>query len=158
VKRAVDYLAGSTSGNLLMVKNEMWRGRNLLHELMEQTFRSITADHYPGRKVHVISQLKDLSLQYFIERNISGVLCCTDHDAIRVLGRMKRWKINVPAEISLVSYGNTELTEFNEPGITVIDCKFQEMARKTAHLIDNGHEAGPHEQHVIQPELIIRQT
>ncbi len=158
VKRAADYLSNQTDGNLLMVKNEAWKGRNLLHELMEQTFRSVVDDLHPEREVHVISQMRALSQQFFESRNISGVLCCADHDAIRVLGRLKRWGFQIPSQISLVSYGNTELTEYYEPGITVIDSKYDEMAKKTAMLIDEGNDAGPYQQHIIQPTLIVRGT
>jgi DNA-binding LacI/PurR family transcriptional regulator len=71
---------------------------------------------------------------------------------------MKKWGIKLPEHARLVSYGNTELTLYNEPAITVIDCKYEQMAEKTAQLIAMGKETGSYEQHIIQPELIIRET
>jgi DNA-binding LacI/PurR family transcriptional regulator len=158
VKRALDYLTSQNGGNLLMVKNEAWKGRNLLHELMEQTFRNITALHHDEREVHVVSAMKELSQNFFITHDIGGILSCADQDAIRVLGRLKQWNIEVPGDVSLVSYGNTELTAYYEPGITVIDSRYQDMAHKTAILIDEGHQTGLYEQHIIEPRLIIRRT
>jgi DNA-binding LacI/PurR family transcriptional regulator len=158
VKRALSYLAENHSENLLLMKNETWKGRNLLIELMEQTFSTLVAKDYPDKKVQVLSQMKELSKSFLKENKIKGVLCFSDVDAIKVLGRLKKWNISVPAEVKLVNYGNTELTTLYEPEISVIDCLYEEMAIKTASLIDSGKESGPYEQHIIQPKLIIRGT
>ena len=90
-------------------------------------------------------------------KKIGGILSCSDVDSIKVLGRLKNWGIKVPGEVSLVSYGNTELTEFFEPSITVVDSDYSGMASHTAHLIENrGNDI--EKQYVIQPRLIIRNT
>lgn len=158
VKRALDYLTQKGSGNLLLVKNEIWKGRNLLHELMEDTFRSMVEERYPERQLHVISSVSDLNIKYFINNEICGALCCIDTDAIRVVGRLKQWSLKIPDEVSVVSYGDTELTKFFDPPITAIDCKYEEMARRTAQLLDGNTENELTEQYIIQPELIIRKT
>jgi DNA-binding LacI/PurR family transcriptional regulator len=158
VKRAVDYLVSNTSGNLLMVKNDTWKGRNLLGELMEQTFRNIISNNYPNRCLHIVPQVKDLDRGFFKDNRIEGILTTADSDAIRVLGRLKMWGIKVPEQARLVNYGNTELTHFYDPPITVIDCLYEQMAQKAASLIEKGRDVGPFEQHVIQPELILRNT
>lgn len=158
VKRAVEYLVANTKGNLVMVKSDTWKGRNLLGELIEQTLLNITEIDYPGREVFIVSNLRELNRLFFIENNLQGILTTADTDAIRVLGRLKKWDINVPQQARLVSYGNTELTIYNEPAITVIDCKYEQMAKKTAFLIEMGKDTGSYEQHIIQPELIVRDT
>ncbi len=158
VKRALDYLVQQGNGNLLLVKNEIWKGRNLLHELMEHTFRTLIEERYPDRKLSVISRVGDLNISYLKENKISGILCCIDTDAIRVVGRLKLWKLKIPEEASVVSYGDTELTQFFDPPITAINCKYEEMACRTAHLLDENSESKLIEQYIIQPELIIRKT
>lgn len=158
VKRAVNYLAANHSENLLLMKSETWKGRNLLIELMERSFSMLTTIDYPDKEVMVLSQMKELSMDFIKENKIRGVLCCSDVDAIRVLGRLRKWNISVPEEVKLVSYGNTELTRLYEPEISVIDCSYEDMACKTAWLIDEGKNSGPYEQHIIQPKLIVRGT
>lgn len=158
VKRALSYLAENHSENLLFMKNETWKGRNLLIELMEQTFSTLIAKDYPDKKVKVLSQMNELSRSFIKEHKIRGVLCCSDVDAIKVLGRLKKWNITVPDEVKLVNYGNTELTRLFEPEISVVDCLYEDMAAQTASLIDNRKVSGPYEQHIIQPKLIIRGT
>ncbi len=158
VKRALGYLAKNHSGNLLLMKNESWKGRNMLIELMEQSFILLCVQEFPEKEVKVLSQMNDLSMSFIKNNNIRGVLCFNDIDAIKVLGRLRMWGVVVPDQIKLVNYGNTELTNFFEPEISVIDCLYEEMAIKTATLIDMGKDTGPYEQHIIQPKLIIRKT
>ena len=157
IRRAVEYLASRNKGNLLLVQNDVWKGRDLLNELIEHTFREIVRQKSPDRKVYVVSNARGLSLELIKRERIGGILTCADIDSIKVLGRLKSWGIDIPVEVSLVSYGNTELTEFFEPSITVVDSCYGAMARHTALLIENkGREII--EQFVIQPKLIIRNT
>jgi len=158
VKRAIEYLVANTSGNLLMIKSDTWKGRNMLGEVMQQTFINIVETSFPDRKVFMASNVRDLDRMFFLENKLEGILTTSDTDAIRVLGRLKKWDIKIPEQARLVNYGNTELTIYNEPAITVIDCKYDQMAGKTASLIDKGQKAGAFEQHIIQQELILRDT
>jgi DNA-binding LacI/PurR family transcriptional regulator len=156
IRRAVEYLVSRNRGNLLLVQNDVWKGRDLLNELIEHTFREIVRQKSPERKVSVISKARGLSLELINEEKIGGILSCSDVDSIKVLGRLKRWDLKIPSEVSLVSYGNTELTEFFEPSITVVDSCYGDMARQAALLIEKAGEI--HEQFIIQPKLIIRDT
>ena len=157
IRRAVDYLISRNRGNLLLVKNDVWKGRDLLNELIEHTFREIVTQKSPDREVHVVSNARGLQPGLITNKKIGGILSCFDVDSIKVLGRLKNWGIRIPEEVSLVSYGNTELTEFFEPSITVVDSDYSGMAMHTANLIENmGDEV--EKQYVIQPRLIIRNT
>lgn len=157
VKRAFDYLRSRNEKNILFIKDETWNGKNLVYDLMEQTLRSLTEKEDCMRKLYVISKLKDLHEEIFSIYNIGGILTCTDTDSIRITGRLKKWNIDVPGEVSVVSYGNTELTEFFKPSITSVDCHYEEMASMIVSIIRNVNHNG-RIQHVIQPELIIRET
>ncbi len=158
IKRAMNYLAEGHDGNLLFVKCETWKGRNLLVEHMERSFSMLTAMEHPSKKVHTVARMKDLSKEMLTDRAVRGILCSSDVDAVRVLGRLKKWGIRVPEEVKLVNYGDTELTSLTEPPVSVIECRYGEMAKKTASLIEKGRNLGPYEQHIIQPELIVRGT
>ena len=150
VMRALEYLVQRNNGNLLLVKNEIWKGRNLVHELMENTFRLLIGERYPDLQLYVIDRVSDLNISYIQENRICGLLCCIDTDAIRAVGRLKQWSIKIPEQVSVVSYGDTELTKLFDPAITAIDCKYEEMARRTAQLLDENQENRRTEQYVIQ--------
>jgi DNA-binding LacI/PurR family transcriptional regulator len=156
IRRAVEYLVSKNLGNLLLVQNDVWKGRDLLNELIEETFLEIVRQKAPHRTVRVISKARGLSLELIRSERIGGILSCSDVDSIKVLGRLKNWGLKIPGEVSLVSYGNTELTEFFEPSITVVDSCYGDMARQIALLI--GSAGGSHEQYIIQPKLIVRNT
>ncbi len=158
VARALKYLTSQNKGNLLLVKNEDWRGRNLLYELMDKTFINTVQIKYINRKPFTINNVRKLTNEFLVQHKIGGILCCTDTDSIRVLGRIKKWGVKIPAEISLVSYGNTELTEYFEPPITSLDCQYDEMAQKTAELIYKGKNCGLFEQHIVNPKIVVRST
>lgn len=158
VARALEYLTVQNDGNLLFVKNEDWQGRNLLYELMEKTFNNIIQTKYPQKRPFVHNNVDGLTQLFIRENNIGGILCCTDTDTIRALGRIKKWDMKIPAEISLISYANTELTEYFEPPVTAVDCQYPEMAMKTAALIKKGKNSGIYEQHIINPKVVIRKT
>ena len=157
IRRAVEYLISRNAGNLLLVRNDVWKGRDLLNDLIEQTFSGLIHQNYSKHKVHVLINVRQLNIDFIRKNKIGGILSCSDIDSIKVLGRLKNWKIPVPDEISLVSYGNTELTEFFKPSISVIDSCYNEMAHHTALLIGKKKE-GLIKQFIIQPRLIIRET
>ncbi len=158
VKRAFNYLVSKNKKNLLLVKNEIWRGNNLVFELMERSMQMFIGQQAPERNLSVISGLRGFNMDFLARNNIGGILCCTDTDSLRITGRLLKWGINLPAEVSLVSYGNTELTQTANPAVTAVDCKYREMARLAASLIFNNKNFKATKQYVIQPELIVRQT
>lgn len=158
VKRAFDYLTFRNNKNLLFVKNEPWRRTNLVHELMEHTLKIFIQQQTNNRNLFVINDLSMLKRNFILENQIGGILTSSDIDSVRIVGRLRSWNIKIPEGISVVSYGNTELTNFFSPSITAIDCKYSEMAQRTVKLIFDKTKKTHPEQHVIQPELVIRET
>ncbi len=158
VKRAFNYLITRNNKNLLFVKNEAWIGKYLVYELMEQSLQVFINRLAPDRKLFVISGLDKFDKDYIINNNIGGIICFADTDSLRITGRISMWGIKMPEEVSVVSYGNTELTQLANPAVTAVDCNYQEMARLTASLICRDSKSRDTRQHVIQPELIVRQT
>lgn len=157
VKRGLDYLVKQNDGNLLLLGNEFWKGKNLVFELMERTLQINMDDQYPHRKLLVRSNVNEIDASFIKENKIGGVLATQDTDAVRMIGRLKEWKIAIPGEVSVVSYGNTEMTNYFSPGITSVDCNYPLMAREIAEHISCG-SLPCKRQLVISPELIIRET
>lgn len=158
VKRAFDYFTSVNHKNLLFIKDETWRGQNLVYDLMEQTLRNFVDTSKTERELYVLKQVKDLNYEYVLKNNIGGILTCSDVDSIRLTGKLTHWGVSMPKDVSVVSYGNTELTEYFSPSITSIDCKYREMASCAAGLILNPKRKSKPHQIVIQPELIVRET
>lgn len=157
VKRAFDYLSGKGSGNFLLLGNDIWKGQNLVFELMENTFGMLVQQNFPDRRLFTKRNLRDITADFILKNRITGIVSVQDSDSVRILGRLKGWNIAVPEQVSLVSYGNTEITKFFVPPITAIDCNYGTMALEIGKFI-YGDEQGIRRQIVISPELVIRET
>ncbi|MFC1569730.1 substrate-binding domain-containing protein [bacterium] len=160
VKRAVNYLLQSSTGTLAFVKNNIWLRRNMVQELMQDTFQNFIADNNSGHESIIINNVYDISKALVNQKNICGFFCCDDNDAIRVIGRLKQWGFTIPDDISIVSYGNTDMAKYFTPAITSIDPHSQEMAVTTANIIQqklNGEDVS-YSQYVLQPQIVIRET
>jgi len=160
VKRAVDYLAGRSHGHLAFVKNDTWAGRNMLQESMAETFKGMVDEISPGRSAIIVDNLHIIDREFLRSHGIDGIFCCDDMDAVRILGRLAEWGYAPGRDISLVSYGNTDVARYFTPGITSVDPHDEEMAARTAWIIQ-AHRAGEDVsccQFVIEPDLIVRGT
>lgn len=156
VKRAFDYLKLKDSGNYLLINEERWHGKNMVFELIEQTLRALIQSS-GNSSLFTISHMNNIDADYIKENNITKVLSINDTNTIRFIGRLRQWGISVPEDLSIVSYGNTELTKYSNPPITVVDCNYSEMARQIASLIKE-QDSRTTIQSVIQPKLIIRNS
>ena len=152
--------AKSVLRHLRFIKNEIWAGRNLVQELMEKTFTNFVDENGAEEKAVVIDSIHTLTPLLLRERNIQGIFCFDDLDAMRLIGRLLEWNFGIPHDISIISYGNTELARYFSPKITSIDCHYSLMASKTAQIISDHLEGNDVSscQYVIQPDLVIRDT
>lgn len=157
VKRAFDYLVSRHDGNFLLLGTETWKGEHLVYELMENTLRMLIQYKVPERRLFVRNDVQQIDPAYLRSNRIGCILSLQDIEAVKILGRLRHWEFKIPREISLVSYGNTELTEFFQPAITVIDCNYRKMAESIAAHI-TGTAVEKNRQIVISPEIIVRAT
>ena len=160
IKRAVRYLCEKCKNNLAFIKNDIWAGRNMVHESMETAFKNIIELESPSRETVVLNNVHEIETPFLDQKNIGGIFCCDDMDAVRAVGKLKEWGYTLPDDIALISYGNTDLARYFTPQITSIDSHYEEMVEKTIDIIHshlNGEDT-TYSQYVIQPDLIVRQT
>ncbi len=155
VKRAAQYLE-RCNGRLAFVKNAMWAGRNMVQEVMEETFKTFNGHE----NTKVVDRFDIITTEFIEKNNIKGLFCCDDIDAVRIVGRLKEDGLKFPDDISIVSYGNTDMAKYFTPSITSVDCHNEQLALKTSEIIinyRNGIDVSK-SQYVIQPELVVRET
>ena len=157
VKRAYEHLSKTPEGNYLLMGNERWMGRNLVFDLIEQTFGELISKHQPQRKLFTKTSISEIDKTYLEENNIVGILALQDTDAVRLLRRLINWNYKIPEEIKLVAYGNTELIEMNKPAITAIRCYYGKMSKDIVKMIMQNEEV-ENKQVIIEPALIVRET
>ncbi|MBN1893361.1 GntR family transcriptional regulator [bacterium] len=160
VRRAAQYLLNRSPQAVAFLKNPIGAGRNLVQEYMETVFRDQVKSGSPATRSLVIDRVQSLTSGWLEENRIQGIFCCDDMDAVTAVGRLLEWGFRIPHEISVISYGNTDLARYFTPGITSIDGHFEDMTRKTAEIIfqyQQGMDVRS-QQHVILPTLIVRET
>lgn len=160
VKRVAEYLNKRQGRNYLFVRDDSLHGENMVQQLMEDTFSGYATCDFSQREVLFVDSVRDVNAHWLQKNHIDGVFCPNDTLAVKMIGRIKEWGLRIPQDISVVSYGNTDLARFFTPAITSVDGHQQLMALKIAEMIMNTSKSvdrGGWKQ-IIQPELIIRET
>jgi DNA-binding LacI/PurR family transcriptional regulator len=132
----------------------------MVQEVMEETFIQCVREETGGRRAPVYQGVTGLGADLLRREGIGGIFFSDDADAVRVVGRLIESGLRVPDDVSVISYGNTDLARYFTPKITSIDPHGGEMARRTAEMI-RGHLDGKNVrmcQYVIQPDLVVRET
>lgn len=156
VVRAINHLHGRRPGGVAFVANEVWAGRNMVLEVMRETYLGMMRERCPGFEPLMLQGAASLRGDDLKARGVTGIFCGDDIIAIQVLGRLREQGFGVPDDFGVVSYGNTELCRYFTPGITSIDPGNDEMAEVLANLIES--KDGDIRQHVVQPRLVVRET
>jgi DNA-binding LacI/PurR family transcriptional regulator len=160
VERAVRRLVDTTGGRVAFVRSEAWLQRSLLEEMMEERFREVVGSTNGSTEPITITGASTVSATLLQANAVRGVFCCDDSCAVRAIGRLRQEGVRIPGDISLVSYGNTELARYFTPSITSVDPHSEEMAALMARILEMhiGGESTKLCQYVVQPELVIRET
>jgi DNA-binding LacI/PurR family transcriptional regulator len=159
VVRALTYLMEQKAGGVAFVENEVWAGRNMVLELMRETYLDLMARKRPGFGPLILPRARGVDAAEFRRLGITGIFCCDDFSAIQVIGRMKEQGMEVPRDYNLVSYGNTDIGRYFTPPITSVDPRNAEMAEKVAAMLNPAsNTAGELCQHIVHPELVVRGT
>lgn len=160
VVRAIDYLLGEKDGGIAFIENEIWGGRNMVLELMRETYRDFMRSQRPDFEPLILPRAAAIQAGELRQRGVTGIFCCDDLSAIQVIGRLKEQGAEVPRHFNVVSYGNTDLSRFFTPPITTVDPHNAEMASVLAELVHPATKAAAADkrQYVVHPNLIVRGT
>lgn len=160
VVRAMDFLLGEMPGGVAFIKNEGWTGRNLVLDLMLETYQEALRRKRPEVEPVIVNRATLINGADLYCRGITGIFCCDDIAAIQALGRLHEQGIKVPRDMRLVSYGNTDLARYFTPALTSVDPHNEEMAQKLVELVLACVTEGPRflPPHVTQPHLVVRET
>ncbi len=160
VVRAMEYLLDRGAGGIAFVKNEGWMGRNMVLDLMVETYRMVLRRRRPECEEVILERAGLVDGVSLRDQDVTGVFCCDDVSAIQVIGRLREQGVAIPGDLHLVSHGNTDLARFFRPALTSVDPHNDEMAQRLVEVLASieGAAQGQPQQYVIQPELIVRET
>jgi len=157
VVRALEYLMEKKDGGIAFIENEVWPGRNMVLEVMRETYVDLMRRKRPAFEPLVLPQARTHDLGDLRGQGITGFFCCDDVSAIRTIGRLREQGARVPEDFNVVSYGNTDLSRFFTPPITSVDPHHAEMAAVLSEILLD-QDAPTNQQYVVQPELVVRGT
>jgi LacI family transcriptional regulator len=157
VVRAMEHLLNRHPGGIAFVANEGWTGRNMVLELMTETYRMTLLDRKPGCEPVILERATMVDAARLRARGVTGIVCCDDVSAIQAVGRLREQGVAVPSEMGVVSYGDTDLAKYFTPALTSVDPHNEEMARQVAVFLNSENPADL-VQYVVQPELVVRET
>jgi len=160
VVRALHYLLDQKDGGIAFVENELWAGRNMVLEVMRETYLYLMRQRQRRFEPLILPRASFIRAGELHRRGITGVFCCDDSSAIQVIGRLKEEGVRIPEDVNVVSYGNTDLGRFFTPPITSVDPHNAEMASVLAEILhpDTEDQGADKRQYVVHPELVIRGT
>lgn len=158
VVRALQYLLERKPGPVAFVKNEGWTGRNMVLELMTETYRMLLRRTRPDWEPVIFDKASQVHAGVLCEYGVTGVFCCDDISAIQVIGQLREEGVRVPEDVCLASHGNTALARYFTPALTSVDPHNEEMAVRLVEMIIDGSGKRDVQQYVVQPELIVRET
>ena len=160
VVRAMTYLLKAKPGRVAFVGNEVWGGRNMVLELMHETYREALRTRRPDLEPLFLAGPREATAEWVRREGVTGLFCCDDVCAVRAIGRLREQGVDVPGDLNVVSYGNTEVARYFTPAITSVNPHNDEMVRHLEDLLQPALDGKAIElrQHVVQPELVVRQT
>lgn len=88
----------------------------------------------------------------------SGIVCYNDASALGVLDIAQDLQLDVPGDLAVVGYDNSEPASYPGINLTSVDQQAREMGVRAASLLLDRIETGRPEalQEVLRPELVVR--
>jgi len=158
VVRAMNYLLDRKPGGMAFVMNEGWTGRNMVLELMAETYRMVLRRRRPDFDPLIFDNAAQVRADVLRANGITGIFCCDDISAIQIVGQLREEGMSIPGDLYLASHGNTALARYFTPALTSVDPHNEEMAAHLAGMLAGGLGRNEIRQYVVQPELVIRET
>ncbi len=104
---------------------------------------------------------RDAAQRLLAEGLPSGICCGNDMIAFGVFRELRRRGVRIPEDVALVGYDDVEFAKSWIVPLTSVRQPTQEMGRRAAELLLEHATGDPnhgHQQIVLQPELIVRDT
>ena len=93
-----------------------------------------------------------------LDRGCTGIVCGSDLMALGVVRAARERGLDVPRDVSVVGYDDSELIAFTDPPLTTVRQPVRAMAHAAVQTLleEIGGSPVPHAEFVFQPELVVR--
>ena len=93
--------------------------------------------------------------------SFSALFAFNDISAIGAIRALRTAGLQVPKDVSVVGFDDIQSAGYQNPGLTTVRQPLREMGRTAADILVkriNRPGSKIHHQHVVEPELVIRET
>jgi LacI family transcriptional regulator len=146
--RRIGLIAGSEEYSLSDWRIQGWTQAMAAHGLDSDTL-FVRGDFSFESGVAAANQLLDLA------RPPTAIIASNDQMALGVLEVAKERSLNIPVDLSLISFDNTPVVRFTQPQLTAIDQPIAATFSRAVELLITNGDAPPYEQPVVVEGSII---
>ena len=98
----------------------------------------------------------EASFRHFVDGHVTAIFCYNDMTAIGVLMACRERGIAVPRDLSVVGFDDIKLASYVSPALTTMRQPKLELGRLAAEVMLDLLHNRPGQNHLVQPDLIIR--
>ena len=111
----------------------------------------------PANDFRRFPELVDAMLRDIREQGVDGVICVNDHYALSIEQAAIRLGVEVPRQMSIIGFSNSEIADMASPSITSISQNFEQMGAEAVSLLVAAinNKALPQAGNVLLPVRIV---
>ncbi|HVZ29116.1 MAG TPA: substrate-binding domain-containing protein, partial [Asticcacaulis sp.] len=87
----------------------------------------------------------------------TAIFAANDEMAAAACTVAHKMGLRIPDDLSVIGFDDAPIASAIWPALTTVRQPYLEMARRALHIL-NGHEPGGNERHVLQHDLVIRDS
>jgi DNA-binding LacI/PurR family transcriptional regulator len=93
-----------------------------------------------------------------LQHGVTGIICASDPLALGAIRTVRRRRLSVPGDVSVIGYDDSAFMTCTDPPLTTVRQPIEAMGRAAVDLLV-GAIAGshtPHDELLFEPELVVR--
>lgn len=155
VRLAIERMVASGARRIAYLRDPMWSGTNPIYQSMEEAFKTVLSD--AGLDfIRFYESAYSLPPKELESPDYDGLFCANDQVACIIAGLLREKGVDVPGQVQIVGYNDSEVGRFFTPRITTVAPDFQEMCRYLLDIIGRfkSGEQVENLQYVMIPKVL----
>ena len=93
-----------------------------------------------------------------IQAGVTGIICASDPLALGVIRAVRRARLDVPGDVSVVGFDDSAFMTCTDPPLTTVRQPIEAMGRAVVTLLAQQIEGAPpgSDELLFEPELVVR--
>ncbi|MFW6303757.1 MAG: substrate-binding domain-containing protein, partial [Candidatus Sumerlaeota bacterium] len=135
VNLAVDAMIKGGARNIGYVRDPLWQPKNPIYQTMEQAYHD-ACDTANLEYRTIWDSPYDIAQTQLQAPEFDALMCVNDQVACLTVGLLKNNGIDVPGDVQVAGYNNSDVGRFFTPRITTTDPDLERMCQEVENIID----------------------